>query len=824
VGSILRNLDRHPTIKAWLPTNLPVRAITAGAKAIRPLGRLALFYHYNQEARVRDRLLTSIRSLTNIKLKGEVGEGAVVAKTRGLNVFIVASVCGGTGSGTFIDMAYLTKKLIENNGIQPEFCFINGMLVLPQAFAMVASDAIMANAYASLRELNYFSKEGNYYTKYPDGLEVRIHNRPFNICYLIDAVNENGKTLTGLEDLAPMIAESIFLQIGSQVGKATQSVFDNVKSLDRMENGEPTAFSSLGTASLVFPAKRIIEICSYRFGQALIREAVTHDPDEAAVPELVRQFQEKSHVLPKSLLSDVMRDPKGREIRIGLEASKEIRDASREEVLKRTEAFVQNFEIRRLNGDYMKMGKGNAKRMTAKLRQDLAAETRRIVDDPQFGPVLAVLFLKSLDDELKKMLAGLDKERQRFSGQLNAVKKHINGVKASFAAALNSFPLGRGGRIARAQEEYLSVRQKQFMLQFEIMKRNLILGVLSDFDSKVAESRKAIGMMVDKFNAVAHRFEIEEKEAQRGEHFAQMVLTTEITNDEDLNRYYNEHAGAVAQNFNRYLERIGSLHALGEKDEITIGKSIFEFSRGLFRPLFDIHLEDLIREKRHKISPEERLEDLRTYSVPFWNYEAAKMTGGGEMESIRVIGVEDKNTSLYRDAIRKGETLISTRDPHRLTVLHSKHGLPLFALRQQDFYEAKYEEHMRKRVSPLHLFPDLPWLEGEEAAHQWFALGQAFDLIKKIGVWYYCKPKDSLEVEVKLDQGLRQSLDAFTQNQQLIDDIKGQIEAKIRSMGNKRAIEVLQEYQKRDLARDSEVRQLEIHLKKLVREFANQME
>ena len=63
VQALVRNIDRQPAIKAWLPENLPVRAITAGAKQIRPLGRLALFYHYDHDAKVRDRLQTMIQNL-----------------------------------------------------------------------------------------------------------------------------------------------------------------------------------------------------------------------------------------------------------------------------------------------------------------------------------------------------------------------------------------------------------------------------------------------------------------------------------------------------------------------------------------------------------------------------------------------------------------------------------------------------------------------------------------------------------------------------------------------------------------------------------------
>lgn len=826
VQGIVRNIDRNPAVEAWLPKNLPVRAITAGAKQIRPLGRLALFYHYDHDAKVRDRLQAVIRSLANIKLKGAVGEGAQVARTRGVNVFIICSLCGGTGSGIFLDMAYLVRRLIEHNGIRQEYCFVNGILVLPQAFATVASDAIMANAYAALRELNYYTREGGFSAVYPDTMHVDIHNRPFNICYLVDAVNENGKMLTGLEELAPMIAESVFLQIGSQVGRATESVFDNVQSLDKLDNNEPTAFSSLGTASLVFPVKRIIQTCVYRFGQRLIHEGVLQE--SAANPDQVaKEFIERAQLLPKVLPLELSRDPRGRPILVKLVAT-DLGKVRTEDAVRDTERFLQMYQTRRLNGDFKAVTDRNVEEMQNRVSQLLREETVRLTDDPAYGPRFASGFLELVTRRLTALMNRFDGERRAIGEQLNRQQKSLSALHDALKNAAGSFFIGRTRRVAKSRDEYIEAREKQFAAQFEIRKRNLALQLLSHLSVAASELRKEVNTLIDKLDAIEQRFVREARELEEESGQLRFVLSTDISNLRDVDRYYEEHAREVAHEYTRFLERCQSLYALGSKTEDEIGRFVFDFARGLFDPIGREALENIIRQKREQIRPEQRLEDLREYSVPFWNYDVTRMSSGGDLQSIRVIGVQDKNVSMYRDLVLKGETLISTRDPHRITVLHSKHGLPIFALEQIDFWQSKYEDHIRRQVSPLHLYPDLPWLEGEEVANQWFGLGQAFGYIEKTGVWYYCQPRDELERQagnkIKLAQGLDASLNQFVHDPRLVEDMSDMIEEEIRKRGNEATIQLLDDYLALPQSRDRDVAKLEMDLKRFVQKFKNQIE
>lgn len=826
VERLIRNLDKHPAIKAWLPEKLPPRAITAGAKQIRPLGRLALFYHYNQDAKIQDRLTAVIRALANIKLKGaSAGEGAIVANTRGVNVFVVCSLCGGTGSGTFLDMAYLTRQILQNHGIRPEYCYINGVLVLPQAFAMVASDAIMANAYAALMELNYYTREGGFHVTYPDGMTVDAHARPFNICYLVDAVNEHGRMLTGLEDLAPMIAESIFLQTGSQVGQATKSVFDNVKSLDQMDNDEPTAFSGLGTASLVFPAQRIINTCAYRFGRQFIREGllknVAQDQD---TDQIAKQFIEKMKMTPKSLMPELGRDAKGRIILIRLEAT-ELGKVKDDQIIQEVDRFLQIYEVRRLNGEYKKFTDANMKHLQEKVISALQQETVRLVDDPAFGSYFAVGFLDNLARRLNALIGGFGRQRQKLNARLEQEKRATNALRDALSNAARSFIIGRGGRVSKAREKFIEAKQSEFAALFEIRKLTLAIALLSHLNTAVSEQRKKTTALIDKFNALEKRFEREARslEAESGQ--MRFVLSTDISDLRDIDRYYEQYKRPVTQELSRFLERCKnkSLYSLTNQDEDTIGRFVFDFAREIFQPIEEERLEKIIQEKRERIPPESRLEDLRDDSVPFWNYDSTRMSRSGNIESIRVIGVEDKDTSYFRDMIRKGDTLASTRDPHQLTILHSKHGIPIFALEQIEMYRTKYEEHNRQQVSPLHLFRNLPWLRDNQIARQWFALGQAFGFIHKLGVWYYCKPIDELDEEKRLAQGLEASLNTFVNDPDLIQEMADMVEQEILRIGNEKTTEILTQYLKLPRSKDRDVAKLEENLQKQVRKFMQEM-
>ena len=104
-------------IEAWWPPNIPVQAITAGAGQVRARGRLALFARSRNIFSAVNKAIDDVRQIKNQKLAYR--EEFRVSDRGGVEVYIVGSLAGGTGSGTFLDLAFyypeLSRFLVEHH-------------------------------------------------------------------------------------------------------------------------------------------------------------------------------------------------------------------------------------------------------------------------------------------------------------------------------------------------------------------------------------------------------------------------------------------------------------------------------------------------------------------------------------------------------------------------------------------------------------------------------------------------------------------------------------------------------------------------------------
>jgi hypothetical protein len=242
VAAILQNISYHPTIGSWLPKDLPIRP------GLRPLGRLAFFFHFNM---VKDRIRSAIEQVMNIRVLQMIGKNWAVEDT--VNVFIVCSLAGGTGSGTFIDTAYLTRYLWNQFNIPN--VHINGLLVLPEAYSSLSttieqSRRHSANTYAALRELDSFMTGKSYNAEFMRGSPVVVEgSAPFDLCYLVDTINENDHRTDAVKEFMPRLATIIYLHILSQRGEEHRSRLDDIEVLGTDDGtGSYRHYSGVGLA------------------------------------------------------------------------------------------------------------------------------------------------------------------------------------------------------------------------------------------------------------------------------------------------------------------------------------------------------------------------------------------------------------------------------------------------------------------------------------------------------------------------------------------------------------------------------------------------
>lgn len=263
VSSIVGNLRSESAefIRPWFPSNLNFKVVSGdeGAKQFRPMGRLYLFRNI-------DKVFNTIDMVTK-QLRAKFADVNIASKT--INVYLISSTCGGTGSGMLLDMAYVIRKVIEEENAVP--ALIKGILFLPTAFHPfpISDEAekkhIFANGYATIKEIDFYmnpNNESEYKVQFSKTRVISSKKQPFDVCYLIDDENEEFP-IGGLDDTIEAVSESLVILLSSGVGTNIKSAEDNLYTvLSQSQKMQPYShknylYSSFGTSSVIYPYKSV---------------------------------------------------------------------------------------------------------------------------------------------------------------------------------------------------------------------------------------------------------------------------------------------------------------------------------------------------------------------------------------------------------------------------------------------------------------------------------------------------------------------------------------------------------------------------------------
>ena len=175
---------------SWLDKRLNGLIIQNGTYGNRQAGRYAFFYH--AEA-IYDRLKQAIHKLLSNPAHGN--------SERTLDVVITTGICGGTGSGIFLDMAYLLRYVMEKEFPQVDCC-ITAYIMTPSVniskipIPAALQEQMEANGFAALKELDYWMNESaahfDYDQMYGPAIKIKWRAKPFNNVILMDSKNEHG--------------------------------------------------------------------------------------------------------------------------------------------------------------------------------------------------------------------------------------------------------------------------------------------------------------------------------------------------------------------------------------------------------------------------------------------------------------------------------------------------------------------------------------------------------------------------------------------------------------------------------------------------------
>ena len=275
-GSLKNSQGNSPYdfVGEWLPDYVidNARAIDKGAGGVRSVGRLCFFLNYAAIRRAIDGA-ERVTQGTHPHLMQEFG----LLQDEGLDIFIVGSLYGGTGSGTFLDVAYSVKNLYREAKVYG-YLVINPEL--PTRDGGNNGFDQQANIYAALTELDFYAR-GNSFKAFYDRNDPRSKiesngKPPFDYTFLIGRNTSNPRYQIKEKDkLFNVIAQKIAIEFSSKLAPKLKEKRDDfnfpLSQDDNYPRPNPQYYLTFGLSEIYCPIDRIIQITSAKVSVAIMK-------------------------------------------------------------------------------------------------------------------------------------------------------------------------------------------------------------------------------------------------------------------------------------------------------------------------------------------------------------------------------------------------------------------------------------------------------------------------------------------------------------------------------------------------------------------------
>src|SRR2546422_2693595 len=107
-NEVLKNMRNWPVIAKWWGHRAQTNLVTVdeGAGQMRSVGRMGFFYHFHT---IKAQLQRMVREITSLPNREQAMNMGYDVSPNDPTVYVVFSLCGGTGSSLFFDVAYVLR-------------------------------------------------------------------------------------------------------------------------------------------------------------------------------------------------------------------------------------------------------------------------------------------------------------------------------------------------------------------------------------------------------------------------------------------------------------------------------------------------------------------------------------------------------------------------------------------------------------------------------------------------------------------------------------------------------------------------------------------
>jgi hypothetical protein len=486
LASVLHNRSLlEPYIREWLSPELNITDGKNGASGIRQAGRLLMFTKINQ---VVQNIQRKIQTLM---------EGA----DKNLIVYILSGLSGGTGSGSFLDIAYIVRGILGDlhDVRAADKVELLGYLFMPdvnlsnKSLTEHTREYIRKNGYAALKELDYWmniDERGDVFRQqYGSILNVQSKMPPFTYAHLVSATNVDGKQLeNGYDYCMNVVAENIANFMASEEKQSGQefAIHDYMSNITmnikNMKTPYPAnyKYNILGASSAVLPIEEITTYLGFKVFQRM--EKMFHNaPSQSDTDNLAHRLGLDPDSVSRQFNGQVYHDPL-----TGYQNSERYSYANvvrQQNVSMDTE--LEQFFLAQAREQYIKV----RRQLPAQIKGVFEEQMNKIFRNPEQGPFFAsrIIFSDKGFCLLQLILSYIESLRERLHRiprEIEGARSHASGKMADARSALISKD--------RKKDDYIKAKIEEYRLRSDKDRMERMIEFYEDVYNQISEENSRL--------------------------------------------------------------------------------------------------------------------------------------------------------------------------------------------------------------------------------------------------------------------------------------------------------------------------------------------
>ncbi len=682
----------------WVPSKNVVKLTNiqgGGAGQVRSNGR---FIAYFNNTTIKDNIQSAVNNVMRLIPQGSAYE--VDVNSDGVdfpvNVNVVASVAGGTGSGMLVDMLCIIREALKQLAVDFR---IYPWIVLPEVFRTMnagpSMDNVLYNCYGALRTLDYLE----HYVPNQPAISFgysKVDEPLFDYAYVINNTNKAGVSFDSLEDITDVIAKSAFLP-ANKMGDEISSPFDNItaqKMAGTYDILQKKAWAaSASSAEMIYDSQAVGRAYANRIISQLCN-SMLQSPDDGVAD--ANRFVDDPDVM--------IRENEGRDDVI-------------DNLLSPNPEYSFEIDENTQTSDIMQYLENNYG--TQHLEQTLQDNLRAKVDSTETH------FKEYLDDIMSRKegkVGGALRFISSLQQLIDICKGEIKGEKESYAA-INQQPKqwdvllnavtnkGIVGLFKKINNDAVEILQNELARDIksnrEEIRREWTLKFYASLENIINDKKRELETLSTFLRSISEE--------------GNKMLLTELNSSKSLSKFQIAlHPSAIAEVDNysideavktQFLQFLGSGMAswLGASEK-TVKERLWRFAErtNVVQNALATKINDVLRNMPDE-ELKKKLKHLQTLAAPLWTYNTRGFNDQSrKLDSFVVVGVDNRDTSIlatdpryntFFNTNQNKASFASTNQSDRVYLLVVEDLLPIYAVNNFTAYERDYEERVMRNVN-----------------------------------------------------------------------------------------------------------------------------